>query len=149
MHHRFLSRLMLSCALALLWPAAALAQSPTGSPPPLPMCIPMVNGFPAGVPRWEWGDVGEHLFWPCRAKLGAPVEWFGVSCLHGSCSHRRMGDAITEITRASAKVATARRLWEQNIQFGYGVAAEQTPRGALAREWGAILARRKAIWMGS
>ena len=149
MHHPFLCRLMLSFVLAVLWPVGALAQLPASSQPPLPMCIPMVNGYPAGVPRWEWGDVGEHLFWPCRAKLGAPVEWFGISCLHGSCSHRKMGEAMTEITRASAKVGAARRLWEESITFDYSVATEQTPRGALAREWGAILARRKSIWMGS
>lgn len=149
MRHPFSHLLSLIALLAALLPGAAAAQAAAGSPPPLPMCIPLVNGYPAGVPRWEWGQVGEHLFWPCRAKLGAPVVWHGISCLHGSCSHRRMGDAITEITRASAKVSTAKRLWEQNILFGYDVAAEQSQRGALAREWADTLRRRKAVWTGS
>lgn len=144
-----LRRLLISLAFIALWPFGALAQSPAGNPPPLPACIPLVNGFPAGVPRWEWGQVGEHLFQPCRARLGAPVVWYGISCLHGSCKHRLLGEAMTEVTRASAKVTTARRLWEANVLFDYSVAVEQTPRGALAREWGAILARRKAIWMAS
>lgn len=149
MHHPFKRHLSLIVLLTALLPSAGAAQTVAASQPQLPMCIPLVNGYPAGVPRWEWGQVGEHLFWPCRAKLGAPVVWFGVSCLHGSCSHRKLGDAITEITRASAKVATAKRLWEQNIQFDYSVALEQTPRGALAREWADTLKRRKPIWSAS
>ena len=55
-----------------------------------------------------------------------------------------MGEAITEVTRASAKVATAKRIWAENVGFDYAaVINEQTPRGALAREWIAILRERR------
>ena len=137
-------RHLLTCLLFALLPFAAAAQTAPDARPALPPCIPLVNGFPAHVPRYVYGQHGEHVFIACRAKAGAPVAWHGLSCLHSVCSAKAMGEAITEVTRASAKVATAKRIWAENVGFDYAaVINEQTPRGALAREWLAILSERR------
>lgn len=114
MHHRFLSRLMLSCVLALLWPAAALAQSPTGKPP-RPMCYPGVNGYPKGLPHVDHGAAAIHVFWACTDPKTRSVYVEGWSCPRGQCSEVLLSAVIYSVTRASAKVTTANAAWDQHV----------------------------------
>lgn len=148
MHHRFLCRQMLSFVLAALLPAAALAQQPAGTPPvPRPACIPLVNGYPTSLPRYEWGQQGWHIFWACSDIKAAPATWYAISCLHNVCSLKTLSAVLTQITRASAKVSTANALWDQHIAFDCAaVRQEPTQRGALCRERTAIFRDKLPGW---
>ncbi len=99
------------------------------------------------MPRWQWGVKGLHIFWACRDSKGANVVWSGFSCLHANCSNAVLAAADKQITRASAKVATANALWDQHVKFDCNVAKDQqTEIGALCRERKAIFARRYIEW---
>lgn len=108
----------------------------------LPPCIPLVRGYPVGVPKIVTGDVGLHIFQYCSDSKGAKPQPFGLSCIKRQCSEQAMGAAIEAVTRASAKVGTAREHWDRHIKFDCteDVRSEQTERGALCRErWGILL----------
>jgi hypothetical protein len=129
-------------ALVFLFVGAAHAQVPR------PACIPGVNGYPVDTPKIFSGEVGRHVFWFCSDSKGAPPQMHFLNCLHGSCSDALMGAVISAVTRASARVGTAHSAWDAHVVHGCGldVLAEETPRGALCRETGAIYLQHRESW---
>lgn len=138
---KILTRILTACILLL---AAGLAQAQA----PRPACYPLINGYPAGVPRVEFGQVGTHVYWPCSDSKGAPPTWWGFSCPNASCSSTAaLSGVISRITRASAKVGTANAEWDKAVAYDCArVQAEQTARGALCRERAATLRANLAAW---
>lgn len=129
---------------ALLMLAAGLAQAQA----PRPACYPLINGYPAGVPRVAYGTVGAHVYWQCSDSKGSPPGWYGMSCSYAVCSSDAvLAGVVSRITRASAKVGTANSEWDKAVTFECAkVLAEQTARGALCRERAATLRANAAAW---
>jgi len=103
-------------ATAVLLAAASIAASAQGEPEP-PACFPLVNGYPVGTPKIIKTEVATHLFWFCGDVKRTKVELTGLSCPAGECSESAWSAAVHAVTRASAKVGTAKRLWAANVQI--------------------------------
>lgn len=118
-----------------------------GQTVPRPACYPLVNGYPVGTPQQRIGTVGIHVFWFCSDSKGGPPRAEGVSCIKAQCAEAMVGEAVSAVTRASAKVGTANSLWDKHVQFNCpDVEKEQTARGRLCRERKAFLEANRAAW---
>lgn len=126
---RFLGFLV-AFVLSAMAIGAAHAQA---TPPP---CFPLINGTHPIGPRAVLGLHGVHVFWFCSARSDQAAKEYGFSVpLAQAEQWHRLNEAVAEITRASAKVATAQRLYTD--AFGYQcvqVASENTARGRMCRE---------------
>lgn len=132
-------------ALVLL-PLALSAAHAQAVPPP---CFPLVNGTHPVGPRAVLGDVGVHVFWFCSARSDQPAKEYGFSVpLAQAEQWHRLNDAIAEITKASAKVATAQRLYSEAFSYQcVQVASENSARGRMCRERQRVLDARLATWL--
>lgn len=139
----------LSLFLALLTPVLALAQAAT------PACIPMVNGYPQGLPVIYQTTRYCHAYWMCNAKNGASGVVEGLSwrrslsaCTTDAVFQVAWPKAM-EVHAASAKVGTAHRLWRESVTFGCDdprVHGENSDRGRMCRERNAVFVANRAIW---
>lgn len=135
---------------ALIAPAFAFAQAAP------PMCIPMVNGYPQGLPVAHQTTRYCHAFWLCNTKAGDSGTVEGISWRRStwsSCST----DAVLqvawpkamEVQQASAKVGTAHRLWRESVAFGCDdprIHAEDSDRGRMCRERNAVFVANRDRW---
>lgn len=146
---RLLSTVALGLALAVGLPTPASAQAQASVGAPAPPCFPLVNGTHPIGPRAVLGDVGLHVFWFCSARSDQAAKEYGFSVpLAQAEQWHRLNDAIAEITKASAKVATAQRLYSEAFSYQcVQVASEQTARGRMCRERQRILDARAATWL--
>lgn len=131
-------------ALVLL-PIALSAAHAQAVPPP---CFPLVNGNHPIGPRAVLGDVGVHVFWFCSARSDQPAKEYGFSVpLAQAEQWHLLNDAIAQITKASAKVATAQRLYSEAFNYQcVQVAKERTARGRMCRERQAVFDANIAKW---
>lgn len=115
----------------LLAPLVALAQAPSAPP-----CFPLVNGYPASLPAVVSGEIGTHIYWTCSDRNGAQPYIAGWSCLKDQCSKSVLASVIYQITRASARVGTAKAMWSEYVTTNCAEARknEDTPMGALCWE---------------
>jgi hypothetical protein len=124
---------LLSILLAL--PALAMAQVEP------PACFPLVNGYPQGVPKVIKTDIGTHLFWFCGDVKRTKVEVAGLSCEAGQCSDAAFAAAVSAVTRASAKVGTARALWAESVTVDC-----KTDTRPLCVERSSLIEQNRAAW---
>lgn len=115
---------LITAILLLLAPLAGWAQVK------LPPCVPLVYGHPVGMPGYARGAVGQHVFWMCTDAKGQNARWYGFSCATGSCSYDVFAASLRSITRASAKVGTAKAEYTRHIGFDCDV---PQPTGSAAR----------------
>lgn len=98
--------------------AAPLFAHAQASPP---MCIPMVNGYPQGLPVVSESVRYCHAYWLCNTKGGEMglvegVSWpKRVSACGADAVLRAVWPKAMEVQVASATVGTAHRLWRENI----------------------------------
>jgi hypothetical protein len=64
-----------------------------------------------GAPKVIRTETATHLFWFCGDVKRTKVEVAGWSCPADQCSDAAFSAAVSAVTRASAKVGTARTLW--------------------------------------
>lgn len=135
--------------LVCISPVHAQAQAAT------PMCIPMVNGYPQGLPVVHPTSRYCHAYWMCNTKAGDAGTVEGVSWPRtmSACTSDAMLLAIwpraMEVQQASAKVGTAHRLWREGVAFGCDdprVHAEDSDRGRMCRERNAVFAANRDRW---
>ena len=124
---------LLSILLAL--PLSAHAQP---APPP---CFPPINGYPVGVPKIIRTDVGTHLFWFCGDVKRTKVEVAGWSCPANQFSDAAFAAAVSAVTRASAKVSTARALWAESVTVDC-----KTDTRPLCAERSSLIEQNRAAW---
>lgn len=115
------------------------------APPP---CFPLINGVHTIGPRAVLGEVGLHVFWFCSPRVGQAAQEYGFSVPLASAEQwHRLNDAVAEISRASAKVSTAQRLYGEAFAYQCAsVAGERTARGHMCRERQAALDANIAKW---
>lgn len=146
----FLRNLTLFLCGALLIGSAAIGQSTT------PMCIPMVNGYPQGVPVVHSTTRYCHAYWMCHTKDNSAGTVEGISWKRPTwtaCSVdaalRTLWTPAMEVQQASAKVGTAHRLWRENVPFGCDdpkIHAEDSDRGRMCRERNAVFKENRDRW---
>jgi hypothetical protein len=124
---------LLSILLAL--PLSTHAQP---APPP---CFPLINGYPLGAPKIIKTEVGTHLFWFCGDVKRTKVEVAGLSCEAGQCSDAAFAAAVSAVTRASAKVGTARALWAESVTVDC-----KTDTRPLCVERSSLIEQNRAAW---
>lgn len=115
----------------------------------VPPCFPLVNGTHVGTPRHISGDVGQHVFWACSPRGGAPRE-YGFSCMHGQCSNAVMAGVMAAIASTSTKLTAAQSAYTQHVAYTCAgtVLTESTDRGKLCRERVAIMRALGSSWFG-
>lgn len=133
---RLLSTAVLGLAMAfcVASPAIAQAQPSTGAAPP--PCFPLVNGTHTLGPRAVLGEHGIHVFWMCSPRVDQAAQEYGFSVPLAKIDQwHELNDAVAEISKASAKVGTAQRIYSEKIGYRcVDVAAERTSRGRMCRE---------------
>lgn len=146
----FLRNLTLFLAGLLIVGSYAIGQSS------VPMCIPMVNGYPQGLPVVHTTTRYCHAYWLCNTKVGDAGTVEGLSWRRtswSSCSTDAVLNAAwpkaMEVQQASAKVGTAHRLWREGVAFGCDdpkVHAEDSDRGRMCRERNAVFVANRDRW---
>lgn len=138
---RFLGALV-AFVLSAMAIGAAHAQA---TPPP---CFPLVNGTHPIGPRAVLGSHGVHVFWFCSPRSDQMAKEYGFSVPLGQAEQwHRLNGAVGEITKASAKVATAQRVYSEAFSFQcVQVAGEQTARGRMCRERQAVFDANITKW---
>lgn len=109
-----MKRTLIAIAIAVLLLGALPAQAQPVKAPP---CMPLVYGYPVGTPAYARGTVGQHIYWRCTDSKQSEPKWFGFSCAHGSCIQSLWAGSISTITRASAKVSTAKAEYLKHVSF--------------------------------
>ena len=122
-------------AFLLVLPVSAHAQP---APPP---CFPLVNGYPVGSPKVIRTQVATHLFWFCGDVKRTKVEVAGWSCPAEQCSEAVFSAAVSAVTRASAKVGTARTLWAESVPVDCA-----TDTGPMCAERNRLIQENAPLW---
>lgn len=138
-----LAGLFLGLAMAF---AFAPAGAQTGAAPP--PCFPLVNGVHPIGPRAVLGEVGVHVFWFCSPRVDQAAKEYGFSVPMSLVENwQALNAAVAEISRASAKLSTAQRLYAEAFTYQcVQVAQEQTARGALCRDRQRVFNANAAKW---
>ncbi len=123
--------------IAILLALPMLAQAQPAPPP----CFPLVNGYSVGAPKIINTDIGTHLFWFCGDVKRTKVEVAGFSCEKARCSETALSAAIFSVTRASAKVGTAKELWATAVTLDCA-----TDTGPLCTERNRLRLENDAVW---
>lgn len=141
----FLRNLTLFLAALLLIGSAAIGQTA------LPMCIPIVNGYPDGPPVLRQTTAFCHVYQLCNSKDGSVGQVEGISWPRAgqACDMLKAWPQAMQVHAASAKVTTAHELWRENVKFGCterAILAEQSSRGRMCRERHVLLRDNKRAW---
>ena len=110
-----LLRSILFGLVATVLASTVLAQA---SPP---MCLPMVNGYPQGLPIVSESTRFCHAYWLCNTKGGEMglvegVSWpKRISACRADAVLQTVWPKVMEVHAASATVGTAQRLWREAV----------------------------------
>lgn len=120
--------------LLLLVAGGAKAQSTA------PPCMPLLYGkTTTTLPTYVSGVVGDHMYWKCSytdAKKKLVVGTFGPSCPKSLCSPLVFSEALATITNSTAKVTTAKTVYQRFVTRNCDATAraETSAFGDLCRE---------------
>lgn len=129
--------------IALLLALPALAQAA----PPFPECIPGVRGHPVSYPRSYSTSGYWHVAWFCldaARDKATKAHVFGFTCRAGKCDEYIFSAAVYAVTRASAKVGTARTFWNEHVRTDCTAATPDDPALCAARN--AWIADNRETW---
>ena len=113
-----------------------------------PRCIPLVNGYPEGLPIVHQTARYCHVYQMCNNKDGTRGWVEGISA-PGTCSQAAIAPAVAAVHAATAKVGTAHAQWRQTVRFGCNdpkVYSESSDRGTMCRERNAEFAANRERW---
>lgn len=139
----------LALAASVLYMGAASAQTPSATGASPPPCFPLINGSHPIGPRAVIGQVGLHVFWACTGNVTKPAGVYGFSVpIEKAEQWHHLTAAVHEISRATAKVSTAQRLYSEAFRYDCpDVVKEQSSRGRLCRERDRMLAENSDRWL--
>jgi hypothetical protein len=139
----FCVSLALSSSLVV---APAVAQElPSDGPAPPAMYFGL-NGYPLSTPKFEFTTKYKHIAWMYgdRARTGVWVT--GFSCRAGHCLDAVFGEAVMEVTRASAKVRTADALWRKYVTVNCSKPQADPLNADMCNDRAAWIERNRKVW---
>jgi len=114
--------------------------------PAFPDCIPGIRGHTVSAPVHQVVGEYQHVAWFCT-DAGRTRWWAaGFTCRAGSCVPEAVGRAIYDVTRASAKVGTARALWSAGVTINCAASTLPAPDQALCDARDAWIDSNKTAW---